>query len=59
MNIYAPKIGTPQYIRQMITTVKGETESNTIVRKCNIPLIPMGIASTHTQKKLIRNKSYR
>ena len=31
MNIYAPKIGTPQYIRQMITTIKGEIESNTII----------------------------
>ena len=31
MNIYATKIGTPQYIRQMITTIKGEIESNTII----------------------------
>ena len=48
--IYVPNIRAPQYIRQMITTIKGETESNAIVRKCNIPRTPMGIASTHKKK---------
>ena len=28
VNIYAPNIGTPQYIRQMLTAIKGETDSN-------------------------------
>ena len=30
VNIYAPNIGTPQYIRQMLTATKGEIDSNTI-----------------------------
>ena len=31
VNIYAPNIGTPQYIRQMLTAIKGEIDSNTII----------------------------
>ena len=27
INIYAPNIGTPQYIRQMLTAMKGEIDS--------------------------------
>ena len=30
LNIYAPNIGAPQYIRQMLTAIKGEIDSNTI-----------------------------
>ena len=42
VNIYAPNIGTPQYIRQMLTAVKGEINSNTIiVGDFNTPLSPM------------------
>ena len=42
VNIYAPNIGAPQYIRQMLTTLKGESDSNTIiVGDFNIPLSPM------------------
>ena len=40
VNIYAPNIGAPQYIRQMLKTIKGEIESNAlIVRDFNTPLI--------------------
>ena len=28
VNIYAPNIGSPQYIRQLLTTLKGETGSS-------------------------------
>ena len=28
VNIYAPNIGAPQYIRQMLTDIKGENDSN-------------------------------
>ena len=28
VNIYAPNIGAPQYIRQMLTAIKGEIDSN-------------------------------
>ena len=31
VNIYAPNIGATQYIRQMLTAIKGEIDSNTIV----------------------------
>ena len=31
VNIYAPNIGIPQYIRQMLTTIKGEIDSSTII----------------------------
>ena len=30
VNIYAPNIGAPQYIRKMLTAIKGEINSNTI-----------------------------
>ena len=32
INIYAPNIGAPQHVRQMLTSVKGEINSNTIIR---------------------------
>ena len=42
MNIYVPNIGAPQYLRQMLTSMKGEMNSNTIiVGNFNIPLTPM------------------
>ena len=31
INIYTPNIGTPKYIRQMLTAIKGEIDSNTII----------------------------
>ena len=42
VNIYAPNIGAPQYIRQTLTDIKGEIDSNTIiVGDFNTPLAPM------------------
>ena len=42
INIYAPNIGTPQYITQLLTTIKEEINSNTIiVGDFNTPLSPM------------------
>ena len=42
VTIYAPNIGAPQYIRQMLTATKGEINSNTIiVGDFNTPLSPM------------------
>ena len=42
INKYAPNIGPPQYVRQMLTTMKGEVNSNTIiVGDCNTPLTPL------------------
>ena len=45
-NIYAPNIGAPQYIRQILTAIKGEIDSNTIiVGDFNTPLSPMDRSS--------------
>ena len=42
VNIYAPNIEAPQYIRQTLTDIKGEIESNTIiVGDFNTLLTPM------------------
>ena len=42
VNIYAPNTGAPQYIRQMLTAIKGEINSNSIiVGEYNTPLSPM------------------
>ena len=42
VNIYAPNIGSPQYIRQTLTYIKGEIDSNTIiVGDFNTPITPM------------------
>ena len=30
LNIYAPYIGSPQYISQLLTTLKGQINNNTI-----------------------------
>ena len=46
VNIYAPKIGSPQYTRQMRTAIKEEIDSNTIiVRNFNTSLTPVDRSS--------------
>jgi len=46
LNIYAPNIGAPRYIRQTLTDIKGETDRNTIIgRDFNTPLTPMDRSS--------------
>ena len=46
VNIYATNIGAPQYIRQTLTDIKREIDSNTIiVGDFNIPLTPMDRSS--------------
>ena len=42
INIYAPNIGAPQYVRQMLLSMKREINSNTIiVGVFNTQLTPM------------------
>ena len=42
VNIYAPNKGAPQYIRQMLTAIKREFDSNTVVvGEFNTALSPM------------------
>ena len=51
MNIYALNIGVPQYVRQMLTSMKGEINNNTIiVEYFNTPLTPM----VRSNRKLAR-----
>ena len=55
VNIYATYIGTPQYIRQTLTDIKGEIDSNTIiVGDFNTPLTPMNRSS---KQKIRKDKS--
>ena len=37
INICAPNIGSAQYVRQMLTSTKGEIKSNTIIVETLIP----------------------
>ena len=42
INMGAPSIGAPQYVRQMLTSMKGEINNNTIiVGDFNTPLTPL------------------
>ena len=42
VNIYAPNIGAPQYIRQILIAIKGDIDSNTIILgDFIIPISPM------------------
>ena len=42
VNIYAPNIGAPKYIKQILTDIKEEIDSNTtIVGEFNTPLTSM------------------
>ena len=51
-NIYAHNIGAPPYIRQTLTDIKGEIDSNTIiVGDFNTPLTPTDRSS---KQKIIR-----
>ena len=40
VNIYAPNMGAPQYIRQTLTDIKGEIDSNAIIGDFNALLTP-------------------
>ena len=52
LNTYAPNIGTPQYIRQMLKTIKEEIDSNALrVGDFNTPLIWMDRSFTQKINK--------
>ena len=52
INIYAPNKGAPQYVRQMLTSMKGEVNNNTItVRDINTPLTPMDRSTKQKSNK--------
>ena len=54
INIYVPIIGALQYVRQMLTSMKGEINNNTIiVGDFNSPLTPM---ARSTKQKINKPK---
>ena len=56
IDIYASNIGAPQYIRQTLSDIKGETDSNTvIVGDFNTPLT--AIIRSSKQKIIRKHKS--
>ena len=56
INIYAPNIGA-QYVRQMLTSMKGEINNNTIiVGDFNTPLTPM---DRSTKQKINKNTNFK
>ena len=52
VNIHGPNIGAPQYIRQILTDIKGEIDSNTIILgDLNTPLKPMNRSKQKINKE--------
>ena len=52
INIDAPNIGTPQYVKQILTSMKGEINNNTIiVGDFNTPLTPINKSTKQKIKK--------
>ena len=53
INIYAPNIGALQYVRQMLTSMKGEINNNTIiVGDFNTPLTLIHLWIDQLNRKL-------
>ena len=53
VNIYAPNIRAPQYIRQTLTDIKGEIDSRSILGGFNTPLSTMDRSSKQKLNKEI------
>ena len=54
INIYPPNMGAPQYVRQILTSMKGEINNNTIiVGDFNTPLTLM---DRSTKQKINKEK---
>ena len=59
VNIYAPNMGATQYIRQMLTAIKGDINSNIIiVGYFNTPLSPMDRSSKMKINKEVQALNY-
>ena len=54
INIYAPNIGAPEYIRQMLTAIKEAIDSNTVVVGTLVPHLHQW--TDHPDRKLIRKR---
>ena len=54
INIYAPNTGAPKYIKQLLTDLKGEVDSNTLrLGDLNTPLTSMDRSSRQKVNKEI------
>ena len=54
VNVYAPSVGAPQYIRQTLTDIKQKFDNNTIIAgDFNTPLTPMDRSSKQKIRKEI------
>ena len=49
INIYTPNTGAPQYVRQTLTSMKGEINNTLIVGDFNTPLTPMDRSTKQNQ----------
>ena len=57
INIYAPNMGALQYVRQMLISMKGEINKNTIiVGDFNTPLTPM---DRSTKQKINKETNFK
>ena len=57
LTIHVPNIGASQYIRQTLTDIKGEIDSNTVIaRSFNTPLTPMDRSSKQKINKETQSK---
>ena len=55
INIYAPNIGAPKYIKEILMNIKGETDRNTItVGDFNTPLTSVDLPD----REAIRQQRY-
>ena len=52
LNVYAPNIGSAQYIRQLLTTLKGQIDNNTIIVGTLTPHLQQW--TDHPDRKSIR-----
>ena len=51
---YAPNLGVPQYVRQMLTSMKGEINNNTIMWETLIP--PSHLWTDQLNRKLTKKR---
>uniref|UniRef100_A0A8W4FM95 Endonuclease/exonuclease/phosphatase domain-containing protein n=1 Tax=Sus scrofa TaxID=9823 RepID=A0A8W4FM95_PIG len=59
LNIYAPNTGSPQYIRQLLTTLKGQTDNNTIiVGDFNTTIATLAAMDRSTRQKIKKETQY-
>ena len=60
VNIYAPNIGAPRYLQQILTDIQGEIDGNTIIiGDFNTPLTSMDGSSRqkiNRAKKILRTQ---